>query len=104
MGDTFVGVDMAKAEFVVACRPEGTGWTATNDPEGIAATVARLRTLTPTLIVAEATGATRGRWSWRSRPRACRWWSRIYGRCVTESYRDYRRASYVSQATAACSQ
>ena len=55
MSDTFVGVDMAKAEFVVACRPEGTRWTATNYPEGIAA-VARLRTLTPALIVAEATG------------------------------------------------
>jgi transposase len=49
-------MDMAKAEFVVSCRPEGTGWTATNDPDGIAATVARLRTLTPALIVAEATG------------------------------------------------
>jgi transposase len=56
MSDTFVGVDMAKVEFVVACRPEGTRWTATNDPEGIAATVARLRTLAPALIVAEATG------------------------------------------------
>jgi transposase len=56
MSDTFVGVDLAKAEFVVAGRPEGTRWTATNDPEGIAATVARLRTLTPALIVAEATG------------------------------------------------
>jgi transposase len=56
MSDTFVGVDMAKADFVVACRPEGTRWTATNDPEGIAATVVRLRTLTPALIVAEATG------------------------------------------------
>jgi hypothetical protein len=49
MRETFVGVDMAKAEFVESCRPEGTGWTATNDPEGIAATVARLRTLTPAL-------------------------------------------------------
>ena len=56
MSDTFVGVDIVKAEFVVACRPEGPGWTATNDQEGIAATVARLRTLTPALIVAKATG------------------------------------------------
>jgi transposase len=52
----FVGVDIAKADFVVACRPDGTSWTATNDPEGVAATAARLRTLTPTLIVVEATG------------------------------------------------
>src|ERR687888_1162873 len=56
MRDTFVGVDVAKAELVVACRPEGGEWTATNDPEGVAATVARLRSLAPTLIVAEATG------------------------------------------------
>jgi hypothetical protein len=83
MSDTFVGLDMAKAEFVVACRPEGTRWTATYDPEGIAATVARLRTLTPALIVAEATGATSGR-SWRrSRLAAVRWLSRIHGGCVT---------------------
>lgn len=33
----------------------GGGWTTTNDAEGIAATVARLRRMAPTLIVAEAT-------------------------------------------------
>jgi hypothetical protein len=38
----FVGIDIAKADFVVACRPEGTSWTASNDPKGIAATVDRL--------------------------------------------------------------
>lgn len=56
MSDIFVGVDVAKAALVVACRPAGGGWTAPNDPEGVAATVARLRTLAPILIVAEATG------------------------------------------------
>ena len=56
MSDSFVGVDIAKAEFVVACRPASVEWTATNDPVGIAATVARLRTMAPVLIVAEATG------------------------------------------------
>ena len=30
----FVGIDIAKADFVVACRPDGTAWTATNDPRG----------------------------------------------------------------------
>ena len=53
---TFVGIDIAKADVVVACRPDGTSWTARNDPESIAATVARVRTLAPTLIVLEATG------------------------------------------------
>jgi len=54
----FVGIDIAKADFVVACRPDGTSWTARNDPEGIAATVARVRTLAPKLIVLEATGGS----------------------------------------------
>ena len=52
----FVGIDIAKADFVVACRPDGTTWTATNDPKGIAATVDRLGALAPNLIVLEATG------------------------------------------------
>jgi transposase len=56
MGEMFVGVDVAKAELVVACRPTGTGWTATNDPAGVATTVARLQALNPALIVVEATG------------------------------------------------
>jgi transposase len=52
----FVGIDIAKADFVVASRPDGTSWTATNDPVGIAATVDRVGALAPTLIVLEATG------------------------------------------------
>lgn len=59
----FVGIDIAKADFVMACRPDGTSWTATNDPEGITATVDRVRALAPTLIVLEATGGYDGRWS-----------------------------------------
>lgn len=56
MREIFVGVDVAKAKLVVACRPEGAPWTASNDAEGIAATVARLKSLEPRLIVLEATG------------------------------------------------
>ena len=52
----FGGIDIAKADFVVACRPRGTSWTATNDPAGIVATVDRLCALAPSLIVLEATG------------------------------------------------
>ena len=52
----FVGIDIAKADFVVACRQDGTSWTATNDLEGMTVTVARLRALAPALIVLEATG------------------------------------------------
>jgi hypothetical protein len=32
---TFVGIDIAKANFVVACSPDGTSWTAPNDAPGI---------------------------------------------------------------------
>ena len=53
---TFVGIDIAKADFVVACRPDGATWAATNDVTGISATRERVRRLSPTLIVLEATG------------------------------------------------
>jgi len=52
----FVGIDIAKTDFVVACRPDGTSWIASNDAAGLTATVDRLRALAPTLIVLEATG------------------------------------------------
>ena len=46
---TFVGIDIAKADFVVASRPDGTTWTATNDPGGIRTTCARLQGMAPAL-------------------------------------------------------
>lgn len=52
----FIGIDVAKAELVVGVRPTGTGWTTTNDAQGVHEVVERLRALTPTLIVLEATG------------------------------------------------
>jgi transposase len=51
-----VGIDVSKGRLDVALRPEGEGWRADNDAAGIAALVARLDALGPTLIVAEATG------------------------------------------------
>ena len=48
--------NIAKADFVVACRPDGASWTAPNDVRGIIATVERLRAVAPTRIVLEATG------------------------------------------------
>lgn len=52
----FVGIDIAKADFVVALRPTGESWTAANDEAGIQATVAHLAPLAPALVVLEATG------------------------------------------------
>lgn len=52
----FVGIDVAKAELVVAARPSGEVWTAANDESGVRALAKRLGTQRPTLIVLEATG------------------------------------------------
>jgi hypothetical protein len=51
-----VGIDIAKADFVVALRPTGEAWTAPNDEPGVHTTVERLRRLAPALVVLEATG------------------------------------------------
>lgn len=52
----FVGIDVAKAELVIAIRPSGERWTASNDDAGIQGVVARLREAAPALLVLEATG------------------------------------------------
>jgi transposase len=51
-----VGIDVAKAELVVAVRPSGERWAVANDEPGVRALVARLRQEAPALIVLEATG------------------------------------------------
>lgn len=53
---TFVGIDVAKAYLDVASRPPGSAERLPNDEPGIAQLVARLETVSPTLIVLEATG------------------------------------------------
>jgi transposase len=52
----FIGVDVAKAELVVAVHPSEARWTVANDERGVRTLVERLRDVTPTLIVLEATG------------------------------------------------
>jgi transposase len=51
-----VGLDVAKAELVVAVRPSGEQWTVCNDEAGVQALADRLRAASPELIVCEATG------------------------------------------------
>jgi len=53
---SFVGIDVSKQQLEIAVRPSGETWTAAHDEAGLSALVARLRDLTPTLIVLEATG------------------------------------------------
>ena len=54
--DTFVGIDVSKAELDVHIRPDGIYWTVPNDAEGHTQLVNELQTVAPTLIVLEATG------------------------------------------------
>jgi transposase len=53
---SFIGIDVAKAQLEFACRPSDETGAVPNDEAGIRALVARGQTLTPTLIVCEATG------------------------------------------------
>jgi transposase len=52
----YVGIDVAKAQLDIAVRPSGEQWVSPHEQEGIAALVARVQALRPTLIVLEATG------------------------------------------------
>lgn len=52
----WIGIDVAKAELVVAVRPSGERWTEANDERGVRALVERCRATAPALIVLEATG------------------------------------------------
>lgn len=52
----FVGIDVAKAECVVAVRPTGTTWTVPQTEAGWTALATRLQALAPTLVLCEATG------------------------------------------------
>ena len=52
----FIGIDVAKAELVVAVHPSAARWTVANDDRGVRTLIDRLRETSPTLIVLEATG------------------------------------------------
>jgi len=51
-----VGIDVAKAELVVATRPAGERWMVENDERGVRTLVERLRSDAVELVVLEATG------------------------------------------------
>ncbi len=52
----FVGIDVAKAELVIAVRPTGAQWSIPQTETGWAGLVAQLAALAPTLVLLEATG------------------------------------------------
>jgi transposase len=55
MAEVFVGIDVSKARLDVAVRPSDEVWKCSNDEEGFAALVEKLKPLSP-LVVLEATG------------------------------------------------
>ena len=54
--ETFVGIDVSKAELDVYVRPDETHWTVHNDAEGHTRLICQLQSVAPTLVVLEATG------------------------------------------------
>lgn len=51
-----VGIDVSKAEFAIAIHPSGERWTSQTTADGIDDVVRRLLSVSPTVIVVEATG------------------------------------------------
>ena len=51
-----IGIDVAKAELVIAARPTAERWTVGNEERGVKALVDRLLRDRPELVVLEATG------------------------------------------------
>jgi len=56
MEQIYIGIDVAKDRLDVHVRPSGDAFAVARDGEGIGALVDRLKTLSPSLIVLEATG------------------------------------------------
>ena len=51
-----VGIDVSKSEWAIAVHPSGERWTTPTTAAALETVVARLTTLAPQIIVAEATG------------------------------------------------
>ena len=52
----FVGIDVSKAHLDVYVRPSGESFRVGHDDAGFVTLIARMRPLTPTVVVLEATG------------------------------------------------
>ena len=54
--ETYVGIDVAKAQVDVAIRPADDRWRVSHDEAGIRQLVSRLKTLEPVIVLLEASG------------------------------------------------
>ena len=54
--EVFVGIDVSKHQVDVAVRPSGERWSVANAPSAFEVFIQRVKALSPTLIVVEASG------------------------------------------------
>jgi transposase len=54
--EVFVGIDVSKHQLDVAVRPSGEMWSVANAPSAFETFIQRVKALSPTLIVVEASG------------------------------------------------
>ena len=55
-GNRFIGVDVSASELVIGVWPTGDSWEVANSPEGISAVRRQMESLSPEMIVMEASG------------------------------------------------
>lgn len=53
---TYIGIDVSKAQLDIGIRPENAAWSVTNDEAGIDELLRRIKKTSNTLVVLEATG------------------------------------------------
>ncbi len=58
--DRYVGIDVSKGRVDVHVRPDGTAFTCTTDPDGLADLVGRLKPCQPKLVAMKASGGYEG--------------------------------------------
>jgi transposase len=54
--ELFIGIDVSKAMLDIAVAPTGDAWSVPNSADGVQQLVAKLREISPRLVVLEATG------------------------------------------------
>ena len=81
--ETYVGIDVAKAQVDVAIRPADDRWRVSHDEAGIRQLVSRLKTLEPVMALLEASGGLELPLVPPWQPRRCRWSSSTRARCET---------------------
>ena len=81
--ETYVGIDVAKAQVDVAIRPADDRWRVSHDEAGIRQLVSRLKPWNRSWCCWRLRAAWNCRWWPPWQPRQCRWSSSTRARCET---------------------